>query len=64
MAGKSPDAFRTISEVADWSWTAPLHVLRFWKASFTQVNRSSAPAGALYGPRILLLLGRHQKTVA
>lgn len=34
---KSPDAFRTISEVADWLET-PTHVLRFWESRFTQVK--------------------------
>ena len=30
---KSPDAFRTISEVADWLGV-PTHVLRFWETKF------------------------------
>nr|MCU0816734.1 MerR family transcriptional regulator [Cypionkella sp.] len=32
---KSPDAFRTISEVADILET-PAHVLRFWESRFPQ----------------------------
>ena len=34
---KSPDAFRTISEVADLLET-PAHVLRFWETRFPQVH--------------------------
>lgn len=36
-AGKSPDAFRTISEVAD-ELDLPQHVLRFWETRFPQVK--------------------------
>jgi hypothetical protein len=46
MAEKSPDAFRTISEVAAWLDT-PAHVLRFWESKFPAITgrrtwRSSA----------------------
>ena len=34
---KAKDAFRTISEVADWLDT-PTHVLRFWESKFTQIK--------------------------
>ena len=34
---KSPDAFRTISEVAEWL-DIQAHVLRFWESKFTQVK--------------------------
>ena len=35
---KSPDAFRTISEVAD-DLDLPQHVLRFWETRFPQIKR-------------------------
>ena len=34
---KSPDAFRTISEVAE-SLDTPAHVLRFWESRFPQIK--------------------------
>ncbi|OYY07941.1 MAG: hypothetical protein B7Y70_13465, partial [Rhizobiales bacterium 35-68-8] len=34
---KSPDAFRTISEVAD-HLDLPQHVLRFWETRFTEIR--------------------------
>ena len=34
---KSADAFRTISEVADWLDTET-HVLRFWESKFKQIK--------------------------
>ena len=34
---KSADAFRTISEVADWLDTET-HVLRFWESKFSQIK--------------------------
>jgi DNA-binding transcriptional MerR regulator len=36
-ARKSPDAFRTISEVSD-ELNVPQHVLRFWESKFTQIR--------------------------
>ncbi len=48
---KAPDAFRTISEVADWLDT-PAHVLRFWESKFVQIKPVNVPAGgAITGPR-------------
>ena len=35
---KSPDAFRTISEVAE-DLDLPQHVLRFWETRFTHINQ-------------------------
>ena len=35
--GKNPDAFRTISEVAD-DMDLPQHVLRFWETRFSQIK--------------------------
>src|ERR1700744_2635569 len=37
FAEKSPDAFRTISEVAS-ELDVPQHVLRFWESRFTQIK--------------------------
>ncbi|MBW9071369.1 MerR family transcriptional regulator, partial [Agrobacterium pusense] len=34
---KSPEAFRTISEVSA-ALETPAHVLRFWESKFTQVK--------------------------
>ena len=36
---KAPEAFRTISEVAD-ELEVPKHVLRFWEAKFAQLNKA------------------------
>ncbi|WP_380052566.1 MerR family transcriptional regulator [Falsihalocynthiibacter sp. SS001] len=44
---KSQDAFRTISEVADWLET-PAHVLRFWESRFTQVKPIKRAGGRRY----------------
>ncbi|MFD2856354.1 MerR family transcriptional regulator [Seohaeicola zhoushanensis] len=54
---KSPDAFRTISEVADWLGV-PAHVLRFWESKFTQVKPVKRAGGRrYYRPADMLLLG-------
>jgi len=54
---KSRDAFRTISEVADWLGT-PTHVLRFWESRFTQVKPVKRAGGRrYYRPADMLLLG-------
>lgn len=54
---KSPDAFRTISEVADWLDT-PAHVLRFWESKFSQVKPVKRAGGRrYYRPNDMLLLG-------
>ena len=54
---KSPDAFRTISEVADWLGV-PAHVLRFWESKFTQVKPVKRAGGRrYYRPADMQLLG-------
>ncbi len=58
---KSPEAFRTISEVADWLGT-PTHVLRFWESRFTQVKPVKRAGGRrYYRPRDMELLGGIKK---
>ncbi|MEM9580593.1 MAG: MerR family transcriptional regulator [Pseudomonadota bacterium] len=58
---KSRDAFRTISEVADWLDT-PAHVLRFWESKFTQVKPVKRAGGRrYYRPADMLLLGGIKK---
>jgi DNA-binding transcriptional MerR regulator len=44
---KSPDAFRTISEVAD-QLDVPAHVLRFWETRFAQVKPVKRGGGRRY----------------
>ena len=44
---KSPDAFRTISEVALWLGTAA-HVLRFWESKFTVLSPVQRKGGRRY----------------
>ena len=44
---KSPEAFRTISEVAD-ALDVPPHVLRFWESRFTQVKPVKRGGGRRY----------------
>jgi DNA-binding transcriptional MerR regulator len=44
---KSPDAFRTISEVADWL-DVPAHVLRVWESRFSQVKPVKRAGGRRY----------------
>lgn len=44
---KSPDAFRTISEVAE-TLDVPPHVLRFWETRFTQVKPVKRGGGRRY----------------
>ena len=61
---KSADAFRTISEVAEWLET-PAHVLRFWESKFSQVK----PVKRAGGPPVLQTggheaFGWHQKAFA
>ncbi|WP_375262084.1 MerR family transcriptional regulator [Palleronia sp.] len=54
---KGPDAFRTISEVADWL-EVPTHVLRFWESRFTQVKPVKRAGGRrYYRPADMQLLG-------
>ena len=44
---KSPDAFRTISEVAD-ELDIPQHVLRFWESRFPQIKPMKRAGGRRY----------------
>lgn len=44
---KSPDAFRTISEVAD-ALETPAHVLRFWESRFPQIKPVKRAGGRRY----------------
>lgn len=44
---KSPDAFRTISEVAD-DLEVPKHVLRFWEGKFAQLRPMKRGGGRRY----------------
>lgn len=54
---KSPDAFRTISEVADWL-EIQAHVLRFWESKFNQVKPVKRAGGRrYYRPADMQLLG-------
>ena len=58
---KSADAFRTISEVAEWLDT-PAHVLRFWESRFTQIKPIKRAGGRrYYRPADMLLLGGIKK---
>lgn len=58
---KSADAFRTISEVAEWLET-PAHVLRFWESKFTQVKPVKRAGGRrYYRPADMRLLGGIKK---
>jgi DNA-binding transcriptional MerR regulator len=47
MLNKAPDAFRTISEVAD-DLDLPQHVLRFWETRFTQIKPMKRGGGRRY----------------
>ncbi len=54
---KSPDAFRTISEVADWLGIQA-HVLRFWESKFSHVKPVKRAGGRrYYRPADMQLLG-------
>ncbi len=58
---KSPDAFRTISEVADWLGVQA-HVLRFWESKFTHVKPVKRAGGRrYYRPADMMLLGGIKK---
>ncbi len=58
---KSADAFRTISEVADWLET-PAHVLRFWESKFSQVKPVKRAGGRrYYRPADMKLIGGIKK---
>ena len=57
-ARKAPNAFRTISEVAD-DLHIPQHVLRFWESKFTQVKPLKRGGGRrYYRPEDIALLKR------
>ncbi len=57
MDKKSPDAFRTISEVADWLGVQA-HVLRFWESKFPQVKPVKRAGGRrYYRPADMELIG-------
>ena len=57
MASKSPGAFRTIGEVAQWLGVPP-HVLRFWESKFSQVRPVKKAGGRrYYRPDDMILLG-------
>ena len=59
--GKSADAFRTISEVAEWLGVQS-HVLRFWESKFPQVKPVKRAGGRrYYRPADMLLLGGIRK---
>jgi DNA-binding transcriptional MerR regulator len=54
---KSPEAFRTISEVAE-SLETPAHVLRFWESRFPQIKPVKRAGGRrYYRPADVALLG-------
>ncbi|MDX1742788.1 MAG: MerR family transcriptional regulator [Ruegeria sp.] len=58
---KSPDAFRTISEVAVWL-DVQAHVLRFWESRFSQVKPVKRAGGRrYYRPNDMRLLGGIKK---
>jgi len=59
--GKSAEAFRTISEVADWLGI-PTHVLRFWESKFNQIKPVKRAGGRrYYRPSDMLLIGGIRK---
>jgi DNA-binding transcriptional MerR regulator len=47
IVSKGPDAFRTISEVAE-ALDLPQHVLRFWETRFTQIKPLKRGGGRRY----------------
>ncbi|MEI8276889.1 MAG: MerR family transcriptional regulator [Hyphomicrobiales bacterium] len=47
MDNKAPDAFRTISEVAD-ELDLPQHVLRFWESRFREIKPMKRGGGRRY----------------
>jgi DNA-binding transcriptional MerR regulator len=56
VAEKSPEAFRTISEVSE-ELALPQHVLRFWETRFAQVKPMKRSGGRrLYRPDHIALL--------
>jgi DNA-binding transcriptional MerR regulator len=58
---KSADAFRTISEVAEWLDIQP-HVLRFWESKFSQIKPTKRAGGRrYYRPKDMLFIGGLKK---
>ena len=58
---KSAEAFRTISEVADWLDTET-HVLRFWESKFSQIKPVKRAGGRrYYRPKDMLIIGGIKK---
>jgi DNA-binding transcriptional MerR regulator len=58
---KSANAFRTISEVAEWL-DLPTHVLRFWESKFLQIKPVKRAGGRrYYRPRDMQLIGGLKK---
>jgi DNA-binding transcriptional MerR regulator len=58
---KSADAFRTISEVAEWLGTET-HVLRFWESKFSQIKPVKRAGGRrYYRPKDMLIIGGIKK---
>lgn len=56
--GKSPNAYRTISEVAE-EIDVPAHVLRFWESKFSQIKPMKRAGGRrYYRPDDVVLLRR------
>ncbi len=53
---KSPQAFRTISEVANWLDTQT-HVLRFWESKFKQIKPIKRAGRRYYRPQDMQVLG-------
>lgn len=47
MSNKSPEAFRTISEVSE-DLSLPQHVLRFWETKFVQIKPIKRGGGRRY----------------
>jgi len=57
MADKSPQAFRTIREVADWLGVEA-HALRFWESKFSQIKPVKRAGGRrYYRPADMQLIG-------
>ena len=58
---KSAEAFRTISEVAEWLETET-HVLRFWESKFSQIKPIKRAGGRrYYRPKDMLIIGGIKK---
>ena len=57
VSEKSPNAFRTISEVAE-DLALPQHVLRFWESKFPQIQPMKRGGGRrYYRPEDIQLIG-------